>query len=118
MEKLYKCERCRGRGIISTKRKDRGLRACPVCNGKRELNWIDNIFKKEENEPVMIRTLFPIPNHIQDILDAFKKELYVETCSGKSLDRFAKLYGIPSRYLKGKSEQNKKNIIMKGIKNG
>jgi hypothetical protein len=113
MENEYMCRRCKGRGTISTKSKDnRGLRACPVCEGKRTVNWLENIFGKEEKPyvPKKEKIVFysPRPGYWNNL----------PLATGDVLDRIAKIMGIPSRYLIGKTEQNKKDIIMKGIKNG
>lgn len=44
----YLCNRCKGRGTYSTKTKDKRLKVCRVCEGSGKLNWIDNVFGKEE----------------------------------------------------------------------
>lgn len=44
----YKCEKCRGRGSVSTKsRTKRGLCACVYCNGTGKVNWLENVFGKD-----------------------------------------------------------------------
>jgi hypothetical protein len=106
----YACTRCRGRGTISTKKPGGGLRSCPVCNGTRKINWLENVFGKEEKPYTptkdMIQFYLPSPGYWNTL----------ELATGQILDRITKIMGIPAGYLKGKTEQNKNDIIMKGIK--
>jgi len=55
----YKCKKCNGKGTILAKDDPKTLIwlenqrvACPVCNGKGKLDWIENVIGVEKTRKV------------------------------------------------------------------
>jgi DnaJ-class molecular chaperone len=87
----YICDKCNGRGSLPTRNPD-VVTKCPKCNGKKKLDWIENIVGVTKNKPketdVIDQWTKVVAEQMAEKLD---KDLIKTILSGQSTDEKDKL---------------------------